>query len=241
MRLFMRIWVRLWVRSLMMMLLMGVALGLATGCGSRPEGNAASSGKKKKQAAVAKPVKIDIPADRYGSVAEALQDVKNWDANNPKSGQELLKTEVWIVRQGESGVPTLTECIANESEDVRVRMTACRVLAKLGPVGRSAVMAATDSSVKPLRVKAVESLGRIKPADQASVDKLIKLIDDKDYDVRKAALLGLAFTGTAGKSAVPKLMKTLNNTNEDETVRSLAKDALKKVDPRKGLQGADKG
>jgi hypothetical protein len=36
-------------------------------------------------------------------------------------------------------------------------------------------------------------------------------------------------------------MKTLNNTNEDETVRSLAKDALKKVDPRKGLQGADKG
>jgi hypothetical protein len=33
----------------------------------------------------------------------------------------------------------------------------------------------------------------------------------------------------------------LNDLNEDETVRAQAHDALKKIDPRKGLMGVNKG
>ena len=69
---------------------------------------------------------------------------------------------------------------------------------------------------------------------------LLALIDDKDNDIRRAAILGLTATKKDGSAAVPKLMDTLNNVNEDETIRSLAKVALKSVDPRKGLMGADK-
>ena len=114
------------------------------------------------------------------------------------------------------------------------------ILAKLGPPGRPAVTAATDSPKKELRVKAIESLGRIKPVEKASLDKLMSLLDDKEYDIRKAALLGIKATEKEGAAATTRLMAVLNDTKEDETIRSLAKDALKSVDPRKGLMGADK-
>lgn len=222
-------------------LLLGVTL-LLTGCGERPVANGSTTNKKSKKISPVKPAaKIDIDPNMYGSLTEALADVKRLAASGEASaGHELLKSETWIVRQGEKNVPQLAERVADNNEDLAVRMTACRVLAKLGPPGRPAVTAATDSPKKELRVKAIESLGRIKPVERASLDKLMALIDDKDYDIRKAALLGIKSTGKEGAAATTKLMEKLNDTSEDETIRSLAKDALKAVDPRKGLMGADK-
>ncbi len=225
---------------------LGVILQLAvvlTGCGEMPAAKSDNGGSKKPKAKSAtKPAtKIEIDPNMYGSVPEALADVKRLvDSKDPKAPQTLLKTETWILRQGDKNVAMLAERVADNSENLAIRMTACRILAKLGAPGRPAVTAATDSSNKNLRVKALECLGRIKPVEKASVDKLIGLIDDKDYDIRKAALIGISATEKAGAAAVPKLMDTLNNTKEDETIRSLAKVALKSVDPRKGLMGADK-
>lgn len=222
----------LWLVALMLLL---------TGCGDRPVANADPKKKKPKKPGAVPAAKIDIDPNMYGSVAEAFEDVKRLAASGEASaGHELLKTETWIVRQGEQNVGMLSERVADNGENLAVRMTACRILAKLGPPGRPAVIAATDSSKKELRVKAIESLGRIKPVDRASVDKLMSLLDDKEYDIRKAALLGIKATEKEGAAATTKLMSVLNNTNEDETIRSLAKDALKSVDPRKGLMGADK-
>jgi len=236
------------MRTLAWVMVLVPLLVLVTGCGSRPVAtgdNGKVSGAKKKRPVVKNvpqpATKIDVPEDLYDSPSAALADVKRWvDSKDAKAGQELLKTEAWLIRRGDKIVPELTARVENTQEDLAIRMTACRVLSKLGAVGRPAVMAAVDSSPKQLRVKAIESLGRIKPADKASVDKLIKLLDDKDYEIRKAALLGIGATEKAGAPAVSKLMDILNDTKEDETIRSLAKVALKKVDPRKGLMGADK-
>ncbi|QDU26297.1 HEAT repeat protein [Anatilimnocola aggregata] len=235
------------MRTLVWVLLLLPSLFLVVGCGERPVATADSGAKSvKKKRPLAKNIpqpatKIDVPEDLYDSPAAALADVKRWvDSKDSKAGQVLLKTEAWLIRRGDAIVPELTARVEDTSEDLAIRMTACRVLSKMGPVGRPAVLAAIDSSPQQLRVKAIESLGRIKPADKASVDKLIKLLDDKEYDIRKAALLGISATEKAGASATTRLMKLLNDTNEDETIRSLAKVALKKVDPRKGLMGADK-
>jgi HEAT repeat protein len=144
------------------------------------------------------------------------------------------------VRQGDKNVSALAARVADDSENLAVRMTACRVLMKLGAPGRPAVTAATDSPKKELRVKAIECLGRIDPVEKASVDKLISLLDDKDNDIRRAALLGLTSTGKDGSKATNKLTAMLNDLNEDEKIRDLVKGTLKAVDPRKGLMGADK-
>ena len=213
---------------------------LLVGCGEMP--TAKSDTKKKPKPPGAKPAtKVEIDPNRYASVPEALADVKRLvESGDANAGHEMLKTETWILRQGEQSVPLLAERVADNGENLAIRMTACRVLSKLGPPGLPAVTAATDSPKKELRVKAIECLGRIKPVQKASLDKLISLLDDKEYDIRKAALLGIKATGKEGAAATTKLMAVLNNTSEDETIRSLAKDALKSVDPRKGLMGADK-
>lgn len=233
---------RAWVCWFVLLNISVLYLGVLTGCGERPVATAESGSKKKVKKPATKPAaKIDIPENLYSSVPEALADAQRLvESKDPNAGHLLLKTETWIVRQGTSSVPLLAARVADDSENLYIRMTACRVLSKLGAPGRPAVTAATDSSKKELRVKAIECLGRIDPVEKASVDKLIALIDDKDYDVRKAALIGIAATKKDGSAATSKLMDTLNNTNEDETIRSLAKVALKAVDPRKGLMGADK-
>jgi hypothetical protein len=214
---------------------------LLTGCGDRPVANADPNKKKPKKPGAKPATKIDIDPNMYASVPAALEDVKRLAASGEASaGHELLKTETWIVRQGDGSVALLAERVADNGENLAVRMTACRILAKLGPPGRPAVTAATDSPKKELRVKAIESLGRIKPVEKASLDKLMSLLDDKEYDIRKAALLGIKATDKEGAAATTRLMAVLNDTKEDETIRSLAKDALKSVDPRKGLMGADK-
>jgi hypothetical protein len=222
-------------------LLLVIMAMVLSGCGARPVANADNGGKKKKRPGAVPAKKIEIDPNMYGSVPEALADVKRLvDTKDPNAGHELLKTETWILRQGNGNVSMLAARVADDNENLAIRMTACRILSKFGAPGRPAVTAATDSPKKELRVKAIECLGRIDPVEKASVDKLISLIDDKDYEIRKAALLGISATKTAGSAAVPKLMDTLNNANEDETIRSLAKVALKSVDPRKGLMGADK-
>jgi HEAT repeat protein len=222
-----------------------VLILVCAGCGERPAANAQKPDKKKRklEPPPSQPApKFEIDANKYPSLDAALADVKAIAArkNDPKAGQELLITETWIVRQGDKNVSALAERVADDGEDLAVRMTACRALSKLGAPGRAAVTAATDSPKKELRVKAIECLGRIDPVDKTSVDKLIVLLDDKDNDVRRAALLGLTATGKDGSKATNKLQNMLNDVKEDDRIRDLVKGALKAVDPRKGLMGADK-
>jgi len=99
-------------------------------------------------------------------------------------------------------------------------------------------MEATMSEPLELRVKAIECLGRLKPTSKQIVEKVISLIDDKDYEQRKAAIGALASIGKPAAAAKDRLQAILNDTKEDETIRGLAKKALKEVDPRKGLMNA---
>lgn len=218
-----------------------------SGCGGQPAARSKATSKKvsakntvaRKTAEpfVLPPSPPKVEQDAFASVDEAMAAVEELVKNpGEKQGQELMKVETWLQMQGTRITPQLAEKIKDQKEPLPTRITACRVLTRLGPAAATPVlMEATASEPKELRVKAIECLGRIKPTTSDIVDKVIVLVDDPDYEQRKAALGSLASIGKPAAKAKDRLMEILNDTQEDETIRSLAKKALKEVDPRTGL------
>lgn len=221
-------------------------LCLLIGCGGPVESGKAvkktsqKTATKKSAETLIPPPPPKVEQDAYASIDAAMATVEELVKDqDEKTGQELIKVETWLQMQGDKIAPQLAVKIKDASGPLPTRITACRVLMKLGPAAAAPVLLeATASEPRELRVKAIECLGRLKPTSQEIVDKVISLIDDSDYEQRKAALGALASIGKPAGQAKDRLLAILNNTQEDETIRSLAKNALKAVDPRKGLMNA---
>ena len=230
----------------------GICLALAAflcflvGCGGQASGKAAK--KSSKKAVSKKPAEAFVPPppppkvdqDAFANVDAAMSAVEELVKDqDEKTGQELLKVEIWLQMQGDKIAPELADRIKDTGGPLPTRITACRVLMKLGPAAATPVlMEATASEPRELRVKAIECLGRLKPTSKDIVEKVISLIDDQDFEQRKAAIGALANIGKPAAAAKDRLQAILNDTKEDEMIRSLAKKALKEVDPRKGLMNA---
>jgi hypothetical protein len=217
--------------------LIGISL---TGCGGRPT---AKSKKPKQPSQVATAAaKADEAPANYASVPAALAAVEQMSESGNPSPRELARIEQWLTSQGSAAAPELGTALADSDEHLAVRITACRALSRLGPAGKQPLLAAASAEPKQLRLKATECLGRLKPTDKAIVDELVAKLDASDFDQRKAALTALATVGPEASKHDPRLVEKLtsllNDTNQDETIRGLAKTALKKVDPRSGLQNA---
>jgi len=217
-----------------------VALNLM-GCGDRPTASSKPAKKKKSEAVEVQPV-ADVPPATYASVPEALAAVEEMSASGNPSSQELMRIEQWLSSKGTQAAPELSTALADSNRHLAVRITACRALSRLGAAGKEPLLNASSAEPRQLRLKATECLGRITPTDKAIVDNLVASLEHKDFDQRKAALTALATIGPAASKAEPKLVDKLttllNDTKQDETIRGLAKTALKKVDPRTGLQNA---
>lgn len=222
-------------------------LAFLAGCGGD---SASGKGGKKtsKKATAKKPAETFVPPppppkvdqNAFASVDDAMTKVEELVKNqDEKTGKEMLIVETWLQMQGDKIAPELSAKIKDTSGPLPTRITACRVLMKLGPTSATPVLLeATASEPRELRVKAIECLGRLKPTSKEIVDKVIGLIDDPDFEQRKAALLALSAIGKPAAGAKDRLVAILNDTKEDETIRGLAKKALKEVDPRKGLMNA---
>ncbi|MGI8979379.1 MAG: HEAT repeat domain-containing protein [Pirellulaceae bacterium] len=217
------------------------------GCGGQAS-SGKSAKKTSKKPAPKKPAEAFIPPplppkvdqDAFASVDAAMAAVEELVKDqDEKTGQELLKVETWLQMQGDKIAPELAARLQDTSGPLPTRITACRIVMKLGPSAAAPIlMEATASEPRELRVKAIECLGRLKPTSKEIVEKIIRLIDDPEYEQRKAALGALASIGKPAGQAKDRLQAILNDTKEDETIRSLAKKALKAVDPRKGLMNA---
>jgi HEAT repeat protein len=223
------------------------ALGLVItcfGCGVSPVPESSPASQKadearssQRQSSSAKPVDNQSRAAataEFASVEAAFAEVERL-SNDPNAGPQRMQVERWFHEQGDRIAPELAAKLADAEADAATRMAACRVLARLGPTARPALLAACDGPPGPVRIKAIESLGRLQPADTATIAKLITLVDDDDRDVRRVAIFGLKNVGPPAKEAAPRLQAILNDVNEEETIRAAAKDALKSVDPRRTL------
>ena len=208
----------------------------AAGCGDRPAAAAKKpiTPPRAAQAALDRPKLPQVTRDEYASLAVAWAQVETL-SRDPAGGQKLVRIERWLDLQGEAIVPDLAAVIEDPSAGLATRLTACRALARRGPVATPTLLAATSGEPRQLRLKAIESLGRIEPASDEIVEKLLSLVDNEDFESRKAALGALREVGPPAKRAAGKLQSLLNDPQQDETIRSLAKAALKAVDPRTGL------
>ena len=90
----------------------------------------------------------------------------------------------------------------------------------------------TTFAEKLLGLKAVESLGALKPADPKTVAVLISLMEDEDPMMRLTAIGALSRIGQPAKEAAARLRAILNNRQQSDTLRTAAKAALLEVDPR---------
>jgi HEAT repeat protein len=217
---------------------------LCTGCGVEHNAESRPPAKKssREKPPPSGPAKKVVAADAFASVPAALDHVETLSANGGPSSDDLVKIETWIGMQGTKAAPELAAAVKDPDRHLAARITACRVLARLGAAGEPTLIEASHGEPRQLRLKATESLGRIEPTDARIVKTLAELLDSDDFDQRKAAFTALANVGPPAAQAdtdlVPKLMSVLNDTKEDETIRGLAKTALKRVDPRTGLQKA---
>jgi hypothetical protein len=181
-----------------------------------------------------------VPADAFANVAAAMAEVETATySSNPEDQKRLVRVERWLTGRGASIEPELSALVKDAGAPVASRVPAGRALARLGPAGMPTLLEATASDTKQVRVKAIESLGRIDPPSKEIVIKLVGLLDEKDPGSRRAALLGLSHIGPRAKTAAPelvdKLTGILNNLEEEDTLRTAAHSALKKIDPRKKL------
>jgi HEAT repeat protein len=214
------------------------AVALATlGCSGAPTAPAKTAAKKPKKS---EPKKLDIQpvevkADEFASVEEALTELDR--VLEMPDGDDRNRAEIrvqnWLAMQGGAAVPLVAQRASDAEQSIARRITACRILGKLGPGGVDTLIeiaAKGDSS--QLRRKAIETLGIMRPAEKRSINALIAHLDDADTQVQWQTIDALIKIGEPAQAAASKLNE-LRQSHADESIRVSAGEALKKVDPRK--------
>lgn len=170
----------------------------------------------------------------FASVDEALAAMAAAiDSGNTKQKNAAY---IWLSKSNAAAVSKVAAALGDSSGSVEYRRLACGVLARLGPSGTDAVIAATQSDEPRLKLKAIESLATVDPPTTPIVDCLIALVDDDDEKARRAAIRALGNIGPPAKRAGDRLLALRNSTAENETIRGEADRALKLVSPRATFQ-----
>jgi HEAT repeat protein len=208
-----------------------------SGCGPTRATPAKTVANKRKKS---EPKKLDIKpvevkADEFSSVEEALTELDR--VLEMPDGDDRNRAEIraqnWLAMQGSAAVPLVAERASDADQSIARRITACRILGKLGPGGVDTLVAlAGKDDSSQLRRKAIETLGVMKPVEKRSIDALIEQLDDADTQVQWQTIDALIKIGEPAKAAASKLSE-LRQSHADESIRVSAGEALKKVDPRK--------
>ncbi|MFP6620927.1 MAG: HEAT repeat domain-containing protein [Pirellulaceae bacterium] len=148
--------------------------------------------------------------------------------------QVQQRAEIWLQQQGTEILPALATVLHDPQADIARRITACRVLAALGKAARGELLKALASKDRLVKLAATERISLIQPADKATVQALIQLLEDPDPPCRRIAIQSLRRIGTQARSAIPPLA-AIANESEDESIRGEAVKALKEIDPRHTL------
>jgi len=178
---------------------------------------------------------VKVDANAYAGVPEALDAITT--AIKASDNPSVSKVEAWFALRGEASVGELTAIIKDDTAELDRRLYACRVMAKTGKKGGEALLSLDVKEPELVRLRIVDTLGRIKPSSPEIVAHLKKLGFEGEVRTRQTAIASLARIGPPAKEVVPDLEKLLNDTQADEGLRKEAGKALKAIDPRKGLMG----
>ena len=184
------------------------------------------------------PKSVEVKPDEFPNIPAALTELKR--ATQLPGGAEqnmaIQRCEKWLLLQPEKGVAELAAATKEESAPLEFRLTACRILAQCGATAtRPLCEIAIEAEAKPLRLRAMDRLVRIKPAPPEVVQTFITLLDTTDPDILVQTLYNLAKIGEPA-AAVADQLQVLRQKHPNESVRVAAGDALKKVSPRRTFQ-----
>jgi HEAT repeat protein len=209
-----------------------ILLAAASGCGEVP----GSGGKKKKSSSRARK-RAPVAANAFGSVDQAVSELI--EAATDKNLQKQDRAGDWLADRGAKSIEPLAAILKSSDQSEQARVAACRVLAKLGPGARSALLQATDDETQIVRLAATRLLGAIQPADKQTVDRLIQLLGHQDRQTKRAAVRSLGEIGkeakAAAKAAIEPLVAIYRDESNDQLLRQDAVKALKIINPRKDL------
>jgi len=201
------------------------------GCGSskKPAGSAQPPKQKKPPAPIPQPT---VKADAFASIPEAVAKLREDAAASNREG--WYEASQWLQMQKGAAVAPLQELLNDDQADIRAHIVAVRTLSGLGSAAEPVLLATLRSHPsEKVQLNAIDQIGYLKPPSQTTIDELIGLLDHENDEFRRSAAVSLGAIGEPAAAAGDKLVAILNSTEENDHLRSAAKNALKKVNPRK--------
>ncbi len=176
------------------------------------------------------------------AVLDALREMAGDAAPLARAVGVALDDPVWSVREaaarvlGAIGPAASAEASGLAARfgdpDERVRLAAALAYLRVEPPGlaaRDVVDALRVSDVAAIRAALVQGLGEV--GHPAWLAVVVDRLEDRDVDVRVAALHAVARFGAAAESAVPAVAKRLRDERRHVDVQRAALDALRDLGP----------
>lgn len=132
---------------------------------------------------------------------------------------------------GKTALPGAMQGLTNA--DGRYRLgseTALTLLDESSPEITRLLLERLNDDYEPARTQAAITLAVLRKQPEIVVPGITRLLDDTDPNVRQAAANALLMFGAQAKPAVPKLLKMVADTNDQES-RLMLEMALKAIDP----------
>jgi HEAT repeat protein len=219
--------------------LAGCETAVPQGGAARPVGKSAATGgtaatpaPRPGAATASVPAKAQV-RQSFATLDEALRVLRQSVAHEDRQQEQAVST--WIARQGPEAIPVLATDLGDGGADLGYRLAVCRTLGHLGPAAAGPLIEATRSAPELVRLKAVATLGVLRPAEEKTIDTLVLLLDHADMKMRCEAIRSLGQIGKPAEKATARLQAILNSQASD-TERGQASAALKKVAPRIGFR-----
>lgn len=195
------------------------------GAAKKTAGNSASTKPKPKPAP-------QVAPDAFANLDAAVESLKS--AAKASDTEAFVLAEQWIVLQGDAGVAPLGRILNDQGDDLEHRIAVCRTLRRLGPKAKAPFQQALGDASPQIQLNAIKGLGLIEPTNPEIIRTLQGYLEHEEPRFRTEALFALANVGPPAQKAVEKkLIRMLNDVNENETVRGAAKKALEEVAPRR--------
>lgn len=173
------------------------------------------------------PEKAAVREDDFPDIEAAIAELNR--GAEAKNEALIAPPEAWLVMQANKAVKPVSAVVRDSSGTIESRIIACRLLPKLGPAGVDTVVWASETKAPPpLRLKAIDSLGRFKPPPKAAIDRLGVLLDEQDQEFRMLAAQALANVGAPAESLKPKLEQMLE-TEKVPLVRRQVEKAIRAI------------
>jgi hypothetical protein len=200
------------------------------GCGAVVSEQISETPVVKKDDSKKEPEKPAYVPPTLTSVPQAIEVMRT--AANEDDQKTRIVAQQYLIDQGSASIEPVGALVMDTGENVRTRMTACRVLGKLGQPAKPKLVAGLQAKEQIVKLNALEQLSVLTPTSEDIVDILIAHLDDDDMRVQRVALSGLAYIGEPAGKAEKRLLTMLNTYSENDTLRGGAKKALKAVNPR---------